>query len=729
MVQHNAATGTRADTSYKTDLVGKGPKVPSPRSANTQNDVVSFMAEESTSAANEKTTIRGESSSNVKIRKYPAHPRGSGSLGKVRKALQNQEQAKTNTLRNRAIRKIYQANRREQTQSWIPDWRVILEQLRKHTSQNDEWLEKAVYISVPDNAVEQLFNGVDDNMWDIADRYNCSVELANRRSDKGRYNEFLISGPATAISKTAADIVRLAPDAMLKAGPQALLSRGSNPANSLASIDSEEELDSSVGLRLVSSQRRRMLFGVRPEELSKPLQWTARTFADFVTDLTSIKMPNHLHKLLYKEKKGHIHAVVEILREIFSNPDYRSSMSRTAFNQAMAFYVKTMHIPDARAAFVLMEMMEIPTNPETFNILLRGAAKQQDLHVFQFILHLMQRRGVMPNGQTWIAFLMANYDLNIKTHIVAAMKDKGLLFHTSTLKGVCEQLIVREVNASLDLGQSQDDFLRHMDSRYGPRWLSADSGNRVLYALGARSLISRCWEFLRAMSARHIKPDQVSINTILNHCKQTANVSGAIEIMESLPSLFHFVPGEHTYHTLFELAWRSRSYNLARVVWKYACLNAGTTRRMRLLVRQSLLTAYEHSTNDLTQYAIWKRQAGLVITSNADDHPTSHSPKLPVPESHCELELEGQGALDKQGRSQLRQDVDVILERDQQVLLSWVPTRPFGEMLREAWERDYQWGKVRVEAGGERLDWKLQRAIAVPVRSRPSQGSHALESE
>jgi hypothetical protein len=734
MVRYNAATASGVDRPHKTDPVESELDVPSQQSTAGQNHGETTATEKDTPAAVTKILLSSEKT--VRARKYVGRSRssvkehllkesGSRIQSKISKALQAQEKVKARALRNSLVRRLYQTERRERTQSLMPDWRVILAQLRKYTSQNGEWLEEAVCILVPDSAAEKLFNSVDDNMWDITERYGSSVRLANRKSDMGQYNEFILSGPATAISKTAAEVVRIAPDSKVKAGPQALLSEGSPTTSSPASVDSESDLTRDVTPRLVRSERARTIPATRPENLPRPSEWTTHTFADYVTDLTSIKMPNHLHKLWYKKEEDHIKVVVGVLREIFSSPDCRSSLSRTAFNKAIANYVKMAHISDARAAFVLMEMMEVPMNPETFNIMLRGAAKQEDLHVFQLILRLMLRRGVMPNGGTWIAFLMANYNFGIKSHIVSAMKERGLLSHTPTLKGVCEQLISQEISASLDQAQSQEDFLHHMDASYGERWLTIDSGNRVLHALGARHLISRCWEFLQAMDARHIKPDQVSINTILNHCKQSQNIIGAIEIMACLPSLFHFVPDEHTYHALFELAWRSRSYNLVRVVWKYACLNAATTRRMRLRVRQSWLNAAEDSSTHSLQHDVWKLQAGPIITCNVHDHPTAHFPELHIEEPLIGLELDPSRASRK--KIQLRGAVDKLLERDCQIFRHWAPTRPFGEMLMEAWERDCKWQEVRRDTGGTILGWKLERAIAVPLHSRRRHDPLVLE--
>lgn len=672
-------------------------------------------------------------SKGVKIRKYAAHPLPSlikrpgnthpEAPPQVRRILAREGWAARKADRARRIRQAYQARRREAMQSWVPDWRVILADLRKNTPVHGEWLERAVHISVPESAMEQLFHGVDDNIWNIAKRYGCSARLASRDPTTNDYNSFLLSGPAIAINKTTAKVLRISPSSEVKAMPAALFSTDSKTPTSCETLDSNVEPDSGVEFRPIPFERSRTGSLTRADKFPRPSEWTTQTFADYVEDLTSIKLPNHLHRLMYNIGEDHIEMVASILRKIFADSECKSSISRTAFNSAIDFFVKTNHIRDARVFFVHMEMMKLPMDPDTFNALLRGAAKSEDLHNFHFVLHLMLRRHVSPNGQTWVAFMMAAPDLRIKLHILASMKEKGLLSHLSTLKAVCEQIVSQEIAVSLDQGQSQEEFLNHMDSRYGKNWLKVDTGNRILHALGGRCLISRCWEFLHAMDARFVKPDQVSINTILNHCKQQRNVSGAIEVMKNLPPFLGFVPDEMTYHALFEMAWRAKSYNLARVVWRYACLNAGTTRRMRTLVHQSFYNAVLHSPKGLSPSRRWGRQAGLFIirSKHFDVHPTAifdgELERLPSASDLAPgLELEH---LSKEPGPLRKVDIDRLIECDLRVFEGWIPSRPFGEMLAKAWERDRQWKSPEMHSDFEKLDAMFEGAIAVPVRRRP----------
>ena len=629
---------------------------------------------------------------------------------RIDKTLHIRKQAEKTAHSKKTFRKVYQEVRRDEKESWTPDWRVILGDLRKSTPQHAQWSDKAVSISVSQSAAETLLYGVDDNMWDIAEKYDCSVALALPAAMRREYHEFILSGSSLAISKTASEAMRIAPGSKLKNGQQAQISVHYALPTTEPINDADNEHSGGPTLRFVRPKARSTMRAGRVENLPKPSKWSIISFAEYVDQLTSMRIPNHRHHIMYKKGEEHVKTVSKTLREVFTDPNSKSSLSRAAFKKALEYFVKTSNIADARATFVLMDIMAIEMDPETFNILLRGAAKNEDLHNYHFILHLMLRRGITPNGGTWVAFLMANQDFRIKRYIMAELEAKGLLSHPAVLRRVCQELVIREVNNSLDNGQGQGDFLDHMDSRYGKDWLTVDNGNRVLHALGARNLISRCWRFLQAMDARFTKIDHVSINTILNHCKQQENLVGAIEILRLLPSLMAYEPDSLTYHVLFEMGWRRRSYNLLRVVWKYACLKSATTARMRMLVAQSLINTSISRGSDSLQPKRWTRQAGFVITNDVFKHPMAYL------NSSSDKQNSGVGRV--LSRKEAVQAVTRHLERDYKVFQSWKPARPFRDVLLEAWELDRKWQRERLRNEWcEQLDWKVQEAIPVPVVS------------
>lgn len=657
---------------------------------------------------------------------------------RIRQIIQHQHKSRIRLEHNREVRNEYQSRMRaKKSQIWEPNWREILEHLSSNTPKNERWLESALNISVPQSAAARLLHGIDDNLWDIASRYGCSVYLSDEDSIPEHRN-FLLSGGATAISQTAADILQIAPRVKVKARTGA----------DLAGIKTSTQQPRDGTARKTMSEKHRVIPMLRADKIPKPSEWTQQSFFDYVSLLTASNVPNHLHRLMYKKKRSHVSTVIEILRELFQEPECRASFTRAAFNMAIQYAVNANQILDARMFFVHMEMMNIPMNDKTFNALLRGAAKNEDLQNFHFILHLMLRRGVQPNAGTWIAFLMAVPDLRIKLHIYDRMEEWGLFRHIGTVRDACEHIVSLEISASLDRAQSQGEFLQYMDSRYGPSWLTIDSSNRILHALAARGLISRCWDFLHTMDSRFIKPNAVSVNTVLNHCKQSGNLAGAVELMKSLPPSYQFVPDETTYHMLFEMAWRGKSYNFAKVVWRYACLNAATTRRMR----SRMLTSLRQSGEKMHEPGPSPRQsfggaAGLFISAlkHISDHPTvvyrrefqmalgfemrttisdlrglrftpaeggdSDSPDPRAPSALAE------GAEPQIVHSPtLFRRYKLFLDQECEVFQTWQPVRPLADMLAQARAMDLHWMGAQDHQTSS-FEWKLDHAIAIPIKA------------
>lgn len=480
----------------------------------------------------------------------------------------------------------------------LPDWRVILATLVEHTPDARRWLDNAVNVTVPENAGGELLLGVDNNIWSIAFRHGCSVAFRNTEEDGNGEQRFVLSGPINGIIKTAGDILQVAPIASLESTTKDLdippqlseLDTASSNAAPGERIDTFEADGTSRVRKAMVERRGRIVLTMNAKEVPRPEKWTVASFNDFVQYLTSAEMPNHLHRLMYDRRKDHIETVIEVLSSIFVDPECRHAISRKACNAAMQYFVATNRIADARCLFVRMEMINFQMDTETFNILLRGAAKNNDLSNFQLILDLMLRRNHIPNSGTFIAFIQAFTDIRIKTYIGSVMENKHLLSHKSALRDACESIVRDEIEVSLLNNQTEEAFMAQMDSRYGSDWLTVGSGNRILHALGSRWLISRCWSFVMEMKARFVEPDNVSLNTILHHCKHMKNLEGAVEVIRNWPAdaQFGLPMDQMSYHTLFEMAWRLRMHNVARVVWRYACLDAATTARMRTIVYNSV---------------------------------------------------------------------------------------------------------------------------------------------
>jgi len=553
----------------------------------------------------------------------------------VARIVQRKLHSQRHALRKREARLEHQNKRKEEMMDWGPDWREILGKLCKVVPVGDKWLEEAVEIFAPENAVDQLLYSIDDNIWEISARHDASISLDNYDPLTDEYRRLLLSGTESAIRKATADIAAL----VSRFSSNSLVKRMevkrvpiSVKATRVAALDDTERdpqkpvlLGSYDGTpRHVLTQRYDRIQPSEPDKIPELKNVTRFSLYDYVWKLATTTMPNHLHGIVYEEGTHDVYTRVEKLKDVLQNPDNVRGLSRAAFNLAMQYCVHTNQISAVKHLFSLMDKKNISKSVDTFNIMLDGTARQGDLYNFNFIFHIMLKRRIRPNGKTWALLMKTIPDIRIKLYILHEMKERGLLRPLINIKRVAVELCPAEIEHSLDIGESQDKFLAKMDERYTPWWLTSKSGNQILHALGSRGLISRCWDFLYIMQDRSIKIDHNCVNTILTHCKVMRNINGLLEVLRCVPQFFSgtagFVPNQYTYDVLFEAAWRGRRYNLAKVIWRYACMNGATTRDMRLRVYSSFQTAALSAKESETRRQPWYRSAGFFIFNAHPNH-------------------------------------------------------------------------------------------------------------
>lgn len=623
---------------------------------------------------------------------------------------------------NRAARKVYNSRIRgnyeqlklKEREAPLPDWREILIDLQRYTTDGSAtWFENVLKIEVPSQAIGKLLFNEDDNIWSIKLRCGCQIEVPEIDEATQEHRPLLVSGPITNIAKAAAEILQIVRGAV---SDNAILSKKVRPFNTRARDPrpslSVDGILPEVVRSVQANDRRRMAAPIRADKIPRPDTWTRASFGKYVQHLTSSKMSTHIQSLLYKPGESHVHAVMDILEALFLNPQCKPAISTAAFNDALAYFVKHNAMEVVRELYVHMEMLHLKMNTETFNIMLRGAAKSESLHNFRYIFGLMLRRGHNPNSDTWVTFMEAVQDFRIKRWILVAMKRKELVHDPRIQKAVCENLVRLEFESSLENKISQEQFLQHMADCYGPDWLTTSSGNRVLDVLGSRGLISRCWEFLMLMHARDVKPGIDSILTILHHCRRHRNAQGAIEIIRQLSSVVGFDADQEIYDTLFSIAWEARLYYVAQVVWRYACLDAATTYRMRRRVSDSVQSALSDQLRAFpsTVRGRWKATAGPFILGIPFSAPLEDQASL-----RRHLSAFSPAAL--AGNS----DKEIVIaeaERQMRVFEDWVPQRHFADVLVEAFATDCEWTSSGARYGEKSMQWLAARAPAVPLKRK-----------
>lgn len=484
----------------------------------------------------------------------------------------------------------------------MPDWREMLATLTANTIEHGPWLEKSLEVHVSQQSFESLLLGVDNTIHEIASRHGCSVHLGERLEPSHRFRTFLLSGSVAAMGKTVADVFRIAPDVEFK-------------RTTVINNSEWRSITSAADDSLGESPMRHVLAyknGIERVRPQKPSKWTKESFRDYVQAVVFSAASNHDNHLNggYNPREE----VPKILDDLFNDPNCQAVISRQACNLAAVYYEKANLIKPLRELFTKMSSLGLANDPQTYNIIFRGIAKAQNLQAFRFILGMMVRNGVKANHETWLAFMASQQNVDIKVQILAAMKKVGLLGHKSTLKAVSRQLVREELELALEVGEDISKFMRYMDHHHGVHWLSTDSANVILNVLGGSALRTHMRDFIAVMDDRFIKFDNCTVNTLLHHCQHDDTMDSALRLLRDCK--IKSIPDQETYRILFRLAWRKKHLNLAKVVWKYACLSANTTSNMRWQVMRSLLWPVARTPGSMGEQ--WRRFAGRVITAQED---------------------------------------------------------------------------------------------------------------
>ncbi|OBT43150.1 hypothetical protein VE00_07710 [Pseudogymnoascus sp. WSF 3629] len=496
----------------------------------------------------------------------------------------------------------------------------VLKTLIRYTPKRVE--DTLLRISVPDNAVDSLLIGPGNNIVDIKNLTGCDIELLGAEEGKST-RSLVLSGPPICISAAAAHIFRIVPAAVPNSTSRAFTfsqySTRSSTTDVAQSTDARDPAHITAQYYLASSKVNDI--PRRADSIPKPKRLTQKSLELYIRSLTGIKMTSPLHKMLYRKEEDHVEIVAERLLEVFSYDECMDVMTVSGLNEAVSFLAKYGRVAATREIFDKARRAGFPVTPETYNILLRGCAKTQNINTFAALLGVMIHSGYRPNSGTWRAFMMVLRNPKAILHVYEAMQDRGLFHEEGLLSDVCELLLPHEMTFCLNKNQLVAPFIEHMTSRYGDGWLSVSGANKVLEELGKRGLLSECWSLVDYMVEQNILPNAVSINTIFTHSTDGRDFRNNIRALDRISEQARFRPDGTTYEILFKFAWRWRLYSTARVIWQRACLDACARFEMRKRVSTSLHSAFMFQSTTLPSLPgpsappdnVWDLTAGVFV--------------------------------------------------------------------------------------------------------------------
>ncbi|RAK99828.1 uncharacterized protein BO80DRAFT_384540 [Aspergillus ibericus CBS 121593] len=588
--------------------------------------------------------------------------------------------------------------------------REMLEDMQKNTQ---VWEGKGTVqkeILVPEETVALLAGVTDmalkENVWCVPIHNGCRVHVRHPRESQGRFRKVILSGSERVVEVVSGKIAEARRLQELK-DPLVDVQIPIVPV--IPSVEAMKRQNLPVPLvRGVWDIRSAVtnpaqLHTILPagESLSG-----VRDFAQHVEELTRAK-PSYNLKIPYSHQKQ----VARALVQLFRNESYSSFISTAALNHAISYLLDHEFLKSARAIFLKSEHL---ATVDTFNILLKSAAKRQDLRFFRHFLLAMSRLSIRPDSYTWLALLDCLVTTKAKTDLVAYMLQQGYLDNTGAMRSALHLILPNAFRAHLESGQSVDSFIRK----------TAESCGASCFA---PSLVSQMFGVIARLK------DFAAMDRLFKICKDqdlTFNSAAISQIMSlfradvptALGYLFRCLDGTETklerlaWERLFLVAFKGEYYNICRVLWRYACMSGNVTYKMKRAVVTSLIRNVPRKPeSDI--HTIWDMSAGKVIVGldlHRPDVALQTNVLNNLPEEHRTDPIAYLCSGFKPAGAEREQQIRVasaLAQHDIEVGAWHRPKLPLLIMLEAALVLDQEWRKVP-----RPVHWLVHNAIRVQVR-------------
>lgn len=458
--------------------------------------------------------------------------------------------------------------------------------------------------------------------------------------------------------------------------------------------------------RLWTGSGRRPVSQLRADSIVQPSEWSVSDFRDYVEDLAKSSVSPLRHRQLYRGEESHISAVAEQLVQVFGDIRLERYWSVRACNIALGFYYSHSMLHFARNLYSQMEDHRYLTSTETFNIMLRYSAFQQNIGQVRYLLEAMVNRGLKPNGHTWEAFFLVNESNHFRYTVFQSMRDRGVLDDLHTMHSFLTLNIRKTFSSQLDQGRTVTWFLDYMDKLDQFKWLSTSIGNVLLDEVGKRDSVDEAMDLLDQLEPRGMKSDKVTLNTLLHQCLPIRKHELAIDILRRL-GRHKIYPDKVAYESIFRQFCRSRLYNCAKVAWRYACVEGQASSAMRNLVGRSLKRHLEGPPPDPLlprRSDRWNCLAGVIIVGVDQGYRQDRATYRSVSIETGTPSIDG-----------VADAATTLLKQDLELAHHHHVDRSLPDLLTEALILDRQWASVGAWQH-KSLDWFVENSISVKLK-------------
>ncbi|KAL8674641.1 MAG: hypothetical protein Q9168_000949 [Polycauliona sp. 1 TL-2023] len=422
---------------------------------------------------------------------------------------------------------------------------------------------------------------------------------------------------------------------------------------------------------------------IRADQIETPPTWTESTFYSHVTQLTSSKVDRLVARRIYSREESHTIAVAEALALVFADPSLKYFVSVEAGNVALRFLFRKGKVARAHDLFGQLQELQKDHEPSTYNVMLRAAAEQKDLHTFTFILKMMIIHRVGPNTQTWLHLVRAVREDEVRTIIINRMGEKGLLSDAATMKEAVAILMPQLVVQYLDSESTAHDLIHMLDNHYGSDWCSTSAAEQLIDGVGLRHSTEEAMIILGKLCDRGYRPSQGMLLQLLRQCSWTKAHGFAVELLRAFRAEHDIEPSLQIYDVLFKQAWKSQLYNCCRVLWIHACVKGHTSFDMQQTIKESLFVQRRASPSPQSRSNIFKEISGKVITG--------HGRRNDITRFRALVSLWKPIKASRRLRDKFLRAVRSILYGDLAVVGRYKIRKPLDVLLREALRTDRQW--------------------------------------
>lgn len=565
-------------------------------------------------------------------------------------------------------------------------------------------------ILIPDETVA-FFAGVlekfsqSENIWFMRLHGGCRVHIMPTNESSGQDRKVIISGSPRAVEVTIHRVM-MVKKRQERGDPLVDIQKPPLPIlrSHIALGENGRTVTSMNAVRGVWGYVSRPGADFDTLVASWPSLTTVRQFAEHVEQLIkSERSPGH--------HTPHRQRVAMALRDLFSHADKEHLISTSALNTAVSYLLKQHYRDFVRG--ILNRAGHVATT-ETFNIILRSVARNQNIVSFRTVVVVMRRLRIAPDARTWLAFLDSLVSPLNKAHLVRVLERKGYLQDRSIVRSLLQVMVKDLFKAHLRDGRTVREFFYKTIMVAGSNWFPPSLIKQMFTVTVQLRNVHAMQELLKVCKENQLQlPSAVAYEVI--HLFPQDTFSAVHYVLQCLDSPDAELDKE-TYEQLFVNAFQNKHFNICRVLWRYACMNESSTKPMRSTM--NFLLTQNKASNRFSEWdQRWWTTAGKVIAGVC-----LHLPKYPLkddllrvipPEFHDSplSAFVNSGTVEGKERARQRTAAKAIVRHDYQIGAWYRPKYSVTHMLEAALALDKEWGSVPRPA-----NWFLQNALDIPIK-------------